>query len=100
MFAESMRIMSTDYKGTNFDYYIDKSTGKTIELPSKIKSKLIAYLKENIEGSVKSLKEFLIKNEIESYERYQNNSLKIQMFVEALVKKQANSIQNLYNELE
>ncbi len=95
-----MRIMSTDFTGTNFNYYIDKSTGETKELPSKTKEQLISHLKENIRTSVKELKDFLIKNKIFSQEIFQEEIQKIQKYVDSLVKKQANSIKSLFKELE
>ena len=95
-----MRIMSTDFSGTNFNYYIDKSTGETKELPSKIKKQLISHLKENIRTSVKDLKDFLIKNKIFSQEKFQDEIHKIQKYVDSLVKIHANSIKSLFKDLE
>ena len=92
--------MSTDFTGTNFNYYIDKKTGETKEIPSKIKKQLILHLKNNINTSIKLLKDFLIKNEINSYKIFKKEFHRIQEFVDTQTKNQANSLRKLFDHFE
>ncbi|MHA1756170.1 MAG: hypothetical protein ACTSVV_05320 [Promethearchaeota archaeon] len=100
LFAQSLRVMSTDFIDDSFNYYRDKKTGEILELNKEAKDNIINSIKELSNQSLNQLREFFIKNQIDSNEKYQKNYDKIENFVNSLVESQKKQIQELIENLE
>ena len=100
LFAESVRIMSTDYQDNTFNYYEDAETGEIKKLPMEIKDKILSALNEKIESLINDLKEFLISQQIISPKIYEDNIENIKIFINKLVEKQVQSIESIMKSSE
>jgi len=100
LFAQSLRLMSTDFMDDSFNYYKDKKTGKIIALEKEKKNIILNSIKELSNQSLNQLKEFFIEEKINSNEKYQLSHDKIENFVNSLVENHKKLIQEIIEDLE
>lgn len=92
--------MSFDFEEDTINFYKDKKTGEINELSKNEKEMIMNALQSISNESLKNLRDLLVKNNINSVQKYQNEYSKIEKYVESLIKKHIEQIQEILNNLE